>query len=318
MVTDVVEDGRGLWFGTYGGGVVRYAGGGWETWALDEGLGGNQIQAIRQEQDGPIWFLHSGTGLSRYQPQDDGWQVFGGAEGAADWPAVPDVDSEGHLWTGDYGALLRYDGERWQRLTAPELADAQVYRVEIGPDDVQWLVTDRGLVRHDPTAEDTDGWTTFTEDDHPLIQELWSIQATSDGSVWLGGEEGLVQYDGRTWRSPAAAGDAPRRVNDLAQAPDGSLWVVADGKLAHLAEDRWAAFVWPGEGWIERVTVGPDGNVWAGYDGLGRYDPDSGEWQIFTPEDGLVNWTVLAIHVTPEGVVWVGTEGGVSRYVPPD
>jgi len=26
---------------------------------------------------------------------------------------------------------------------------------------------------------------------------------------------------------------------------------------------------------------------------------------------------VRAIYVTPEGVVWIGTEGGVSRYVPP-
>jgi ligand-binding sensor domain-containing protein len=58
--------------------------------------------------------------------------------------------------------------------------------------------------------------------------------------------------------------------------------------------------------------------VWAGYDGLGRYDPVRGEWQMFEPDDGLVNWTVQAIHVTPEGVVWIGTEGGVSRYVPPD
>jgi hypothetical protein len=39
---------------------------------------------------------------------------------------------------------------------------------------------------------------------------------------------------------------------------------------------------------------------------------------MFEPDDGLVNWTVQAIHVTPEGVVWIGTEGGVSRYVPPD
>jgi ligand-binding sensor domain-containing protein len=56
--------------------------------------------------------------------------------------------------------------------------------------------------------------------------------------------------------------------------------------------------------------------VWAGYEGLGRYDPSSGEWQMFTPADGLGHWRVQAIHVTPEGVVWVGTEAGVSRYVP--
>jgi sugar lactone lactonase YvrE len=58
--------------------------------------------------------------------------------------------------------------------------------------------------------------------------------------------------------------------------------------------------------------------VWAGHEGLGRYDPASGDWQLFTPADGLAHRIVRDIHVTPEGVVWVGTEGGVSRYVPPD
>ena len=45
-----------------------------------------------------------------------------------------------------------------------------------------------------------------------------------------------------------------------------------------------------------------------------RYD--DGAWQTFTPDDGLVSQPVRAIHVAPDGVVWIGTEGGVSRYVP--
>jgi streptogramin lyase len=107
-------------------------------------------------------------------------------------------------------------------------------------------------------------------------------------------------------------------VDDLAEAPDGSLWIAADGELGHLTDGRWSYFAWPSDGWLERVAVGPDGSVWAGHEGLGRYDPASGDWQLFTPADGLAHRIVRAIHVTPEGLVWVGTEGGVSRYVPPD
>ena len=55
--------------------------------------------------------------------------------------------------------------------------------------------------------------------------------------------------------------------------------------------------------------------MWGGYEGLGRYDPASGAWQMFTTDDGLVLQHVHAIHVTPAGVVWVGTAGGVSRLV---
>jgi len=315
LVTDIVEDENGLWFGTYGGGVAFYDGSHWETWAVDADLGGNYIEAIRQGKGGAIWFAHPGTGLSRYEPESDAWQVFGEAEGALDWPSAPGVDSAGNLWIGDYGELLWYDGQGWQRFTAPELADVSIYAIEIGPDDVKWIATDSGLMRHDPAA---DAWITFTGADSPMLEEIWSYLVSSDGTVWVGGEEGIVRYDGSTWSTPAASGSAPRLVDDLAEAPDGSLWIAADGDLVHLAGGRWSSFAWPTEGWLETVAVGPDGRVWAGYEGLGRYDPTSGVWQIFTPADGLVHMNVQDILVTPEGVVWVGTEGGVSRFVPPD
>jgi ligand-binding sensor domain-containing protein len=314
-VTDIVEDETGLWFGTYGGGVAFYDGSRWETLALDAELGGNLIQAIRQDGEGAIWFTHQGTGLSRYEPEGGVWQVFGEAEGALDWPCVPAVDSSGSLWIADYGELARYDGQGWQTFTPPELEGIEIYEIEIGPDDVRWLVTDHGLMRHNPATEE---WTTFTGADHPVMEEIWSILAASDGTVWVGGEEDIARYDGSTWSPPEASGSAPRNVEDFAEGSDGSLWIAADGELWHLAGGRWSYSAWTGDAWLETVAIGPDGSVWAGYVGLGRYDPASGDWEMGTPDDGLVHSIVQAIHVTPEGVVWIGTEGGVSRYVPPD
>jgi serine/threonine protein kinase len=315
-VTDIVEDGDGLWFGTYGGGVAFYDGSDWETWALDEEVGGNVIEAIRQDGQGAVWFAHDdGAGLSRYESEGDVWQVFGESEGALDWPGIPAVDSDGNLWIGEFGELRWFDGQGWQRFTAPELTDVEISVVEIGPDDVRWLITDGGLVRYNPASDE---WETFTEADHPIMEDIWSILAASDGTVWLGGEDELVRWDGNTWSPPEAAGDAPSSVDDLAEASDGSLWVAADGELGHLADGRWSYSGWDSEGWLERVAVGPDGSVWAGHEGLGRYDPVAGEWEMFTPIGGLGREIVRAIHVTPEGVVWIGTEGGIRRYVPLD
>jgi ligand-binding sensor domain-containing protein len=315
LVTDIVEDEDGLWFGTYGGGVVSHDGSGWEIWATDDEVGGNWIEAIRQDQEGTLWFTHPGSGLSRYDPTSDAWEVFTESEGALDWPSYPAIDSDGNLWIGEYGELLRYDGQSWQTFKAAELEDVDIYAIEIGPDDVKWIATGDGLMRYDLA---TDEWTTFTSADHPIIGDLWAYLAASNGTLWIGGEEGLARYDGSSWSTPEALGEAPQLVDDLAEAPDGSLWVAADGELVHLADGRWSYSIWPTYGWLESVAVAPDGSVWAGYEGLGRYDPATGDWQIFTPADGLAHQYVQAIHVTPEGVVWVGTEGGISRYVPPD
>jgi ligand-binding sensor domain-containing protein len=317
QVYDIVQDGDKVWFSTYGDGVAFYDGSQWEFWRTDEELGGNVIEAIRQDSDGVLWFLHPGSGLSRYEPQGDAWQIFGQAEGALDWPGSQalDTDSDGNAWIGEYGELLWYDGQRWQSFTAPELTDVEIYAIEIGPGDVKWLVTNRGLMRHDPVADE---WTLFAGDDAPTIEGTWTLLAARDGTVWFGGEEGLLHYDGHRWGPPEASGDAPEYVSGLAEAPDGSLWIAADGALGHLADGQWSYFAPSGDGWWQKVAVGPDGRVWAGGEGLVCHDPAIGEWQSYTPDDGLVHRLVRSIHVTPEGVVWVGTEGGLSRFVPPD
>jgi ligand-binding sensor domain-containing protein len=210
---------------------------------------------------------------------------------------------------------LYYDGQGWQTFSAPELEDVSIYALGFGPGDVKWIVTDRGLMRHEPARDE---WTTFTARDHPIIEDIWSLLVARDGTVWIGGEGGIVHYDGSAWRTPEGSGSPPLFVDDIAEAADGSLWVAADGELGHFDAGRWSYFSWPSDGWLERVTVGPDGKIWTGYDGLGRFDPTDAAWQHYGPDDGLVHPLVQAILATADGVVWVGTEGGVSRFVPPD
>jgi ligand-binding sensor domain-containing protein len=206
LVTDIVEDEAGVWLSTMGGGVAFYDGSRWETYHTDDALGGNVVEAIREDHTGGLWFSHPGTGLSRYDPQQDAWQVFGEAEGALDWPSIPAVDSQGHVWIGGYGELLRYDGSIWQRFTPGELTDISVYAMAVGLDDVQWLLTDVGLMRHDPA---TDALTPLSASDHPALREPWVVATFRDGSAWAGGADGLARYDGSGWNTPSAAGQAP-------------------------------------------------------------------------------------------------------------
>jgi serine/threonine protein kinase/ligand-binding sensor domain-containing protein len=312
-VSELVEDGTGLWFGTHGGGVTFFDGVNWETWATEDQLGGNSTFDILEDGSGGIWFAHDGEGLSRYDPVNETWKQFDEETGALDWPSRPGVDSSGNIWIGGYGELKRYNGSVWLSFSPQQLADATIYQVALGPDEVQWLVTDVGLIRHDAA---TDSWVTFTEADHPLLLDISDLYVARDGTVWVGSYDGLVRYDGKEWRTPTTAGNPPAYAEALAEAPDGSLWVVGDGELYHLDGERWVRFSWPGDGWVEQLAVGPDGVVWTGYTGLGRYDPRDGSWRTYTPADGLVSSEVTAIHVTQEGVVWIGTTGGVSRFVP--
>jgi ligand-binding sensor domain-containing protein len=197
------------------------------------------------------------------------------------------------------------------------MQDENVSGIVFGPGDVRWMWSHTGVIRHDPAGGD---WTVFTADDHPALEDVNLIYVTSDGTVWTGGVYGLARYDGGAWSAPPGAGDPPPQgeegdVNAIDQAPDGSLWAAVYGDLYHLDDGQWSHFQWP-DGWIGTMAVGPDGAVWVGQENLGRFDPSSDAWQTFTPADGLVSSPVHAIYVTDEGVVWIGTDGGVSRYAP--
>jgi ligand-binding sensor domain-containing protein len=313
LVTDVKAGPDRVWLGTYGGGVAAYDGSSWQTWATDEEIGGNWVEAIREDQSGALWFAHDGAGLSRYQPQTDQWHTFRESDGALDWPSAPGIDSQGNVWIGDYGELVYYDGQDWRTMTAPELEDLSIYAIEIGPGDIKWLITEGGLLKHDPAVG---SWTLFTAADHPLLEDIWSFAVAADGTVWIGGAEGVARYDGRAWGLPAASGRAPQWVDDMAVAPDGTLWLAADGELFRLSAGQWSSETWPSDGWLETLDLAPDGSVWVGYEGLGRYEPALDTWQMFTTDAGLGHNTVHAIHVTGGGEVWVGTLAGVSRFVP--
>jgi ligand-binding sensor domain-containing protein len=62
------------------------------------------------------------------------------------------------------------------------------------------------------------------------------------------------------------------------------------------------------------LAVDPEGNVWVGTArGISRWRPGTGEWDEWTPADGLAGVPVL--HVLAEdGVVWASTPAGLSRF----
>jgi len=186
-----------------------------------------------------------------------------------------------------------------------------VYGITFGPDDAMWVWAYEKVLRYDPRA---DSWTTFTADDHPLLARLNAFYAAPDGTLWVAGKGSLAHYDGSDWSTETLA-DATAEVNAVGGTPDGDMWAASGGDLYHRTTDGWARYDWPG-GWILGLRGAADNTVWVWGDKLGRFNPVDGTWQTFTTADGLVPGDISSVWITPQGVVWIGTNRGVSRYVP--
>ncbi len=301
-----------MWFATEGGGLLSYAGENFETWTLPATLRDNTVPAIVQDNAGALWFAHDGAGLTRHIPEQGVWQAFDEADGAFDYPGFPGVNSAGEVWLGGgYGQLRWYDGSGWRVMEPDALGELTIYGVTFGPSGVMWVWGYEKLVRYDPRA---DTWTTFTAADHPLLAQLNAIYAAPDATLWAAGSEGMALYDGNSWTTATPSKDGAE-VNGVSGTPDGSVWATSDGDLYRWTGSDWELHDW-GEGWVSGVRGAADGTVWVWSDTLGHFNPADGTWQTFTAADGLISGNILDVWVTSEGIVWVGTDHGVSRYVP--
>ncbi|MFN2285015.1 MAG: two-component regulator propeller domain-containing protein, partial [Anaerolineae bacterium] len=196
-VSAITEDDDGLWFATEGGGLLRYDGDVWQTWAFPATLANNSVRAIVQESNGALWFAHTGAGLTRYTPDRGTWQMFGEAEGALDDPSFPGVDSADRVWIGNYGELRWYDDGGWRIMKSAALDGVTVYGITFGPDDIMWVWGYDKLLRYDSRA---DSWTTFTAADHPLLAKKFNaFYVAPDGTLWVAGKGGLAHYDESEW-----------------------------------------------------------------------------------------------------------------------
>lgn len=86
------------WVGTWGGGVARYDGKSWKNFNSKDGLVGNIVYAITQDQSGAFWF-GTDKGVSRYDGKT--WKSFTTAEGLLDSHVYTIATAPtGEVWAG--------------------------------------------------------------------------------------------------------------------------------------------------------------------------------------------------------------------------
>ena len=94
-----------VWAGTWGGGVGHYDGKAWTNYTSAEGLAGNIVYSIAQDQEGHIWF-GTDNGLSRYDGQS--WITYDTHTGLLDnnvYAITP--TPTGELWVGTKNGVSR-------------------------------------------------------------------------------------------------------------------------------------------------------------------------------------------------------------------
>mgnify|MGYP000067782600 CR=1 FL=1 len=314
------QDGS-LWVGTWGGGLDHMAAArpGEFTHhqpdpAQPHSLNGDSVWSLFQDRSGVLWVGMSNAGLNRLSPLSRQFHLYRHRPGdptslSHDAVGAFAEDPSGALWVGTWGG---------------------------------------GLDRFDPATGRFENFRHDPADANSLSNDLVMALHADEGGVWigtLGGGLDRLETAARTFThyppDPAAGPGALADGNIAALLPGraGDLWIGTFGGL-HRFDPRAGAFTRyhhdPADDaslshdQVVSLQLTPDNRLWIGTwgGGLNRLDlndpasadPQTARFTRYRHADdepaSLSDDNVWAIHRSADGLLWLGTQGGLNRFDP--
>ncbi|HRK49655.1 MAG TPA: two-component regulator propeller domain-containing protein [Pyrinomonadaceae bacterium] len=290
----------------------------WGSITVFNGLPSDSVRAIGQTSDGVMWF-GTDNGLARF----DGRRIEKFSLGGADADRVLALKTSpiGELWVGTRAGVFVYSDGSFQPVEGTN--GLSITAMLVGPE--VYVGTDDGhvlRVRHGESGA------YFTEKvfAEPIRGANGSPLAITsiieiDGKLFLGtsGRGVFVVKDGAV--AEFAASPRPLFVNSLARSDTGELWFGTNAAKGvsgiFLADGTRATRIAAPTANVLSLEAN-DSGVWAGTERYGLFHiADSKLKKTYTFENtsgGLRSNNIFTLFTDREGVLWIGTNRGLSRF----
>ncbi len=285
------------------------------SWQTEHGLPQNFVRALAQTTDGCVW-VGSDDGVARF----DGLRFvsLGLREGLQSGPVRALLgDREGALWIGSAGGgLTHVFGRKIKTFTSKDGLPANAITALAEDSEGRiWVGTESGLVVWEQGhGVNLPGLNTFPG------KRITALFCDWRGAMWLGvAGAGVFSYAraGLTALQDVSVKELLADSHCLLEDHSGRIWVGAgDDFVLCRDNDRWHTHRVPrhqARPFICALAEGPDGTVWAGSAGEGLLEFRGGKSEVLSARSGLSDNLTECLLMDREGVLWVGTHGGLNR-----
>jgi signal transduction histidine kinase/CheY-like chemotaxis protein/streptogramin lyase len=325
-VYSVLRDREGsIWLGLAGRRLARWRGyDEWEGFTTDSGLGSELIFSILLPANGTV-LVGTGDGLFTGRKTGDRWTWQRDSRVGRVPVVTLHLEQDKSIWVGTSGhGVARIDARtgriEWLKQNRG-LAGLALFSMAIDRSHRVWVATERGLY----VANLSEKRFRRVEEVPPV--RCWAVTEGPDGEILVGATGGIFRLAGGRWRHITTA-DGLRNdvIMSVAATRSNEFWVGYwfSGSVTRVRVDgeRLSMTHYGSElGLRGEMTyfLGFDarGQLWAGTDqGVRVFNGE--RWNQYDHNDGLVwdDCDVEGFAAEPDGTVWIGTSGGLARFMP--
>lgn len=268
-----MDQGQNHWIGTDGGGLIRIQKGRIETFTTAHGLASNFINSIYEDKQGNIWIGSLDGGLQQFKDTDA--TIISTKEGLSHNVISRIIeDRAGNIWIATKGGGVN-------RL--------KKNKVEFK------LNSKNGL----------------------LDNNIHSLFEASNGIIWIGTDSGLYSFqNGMIKRFTTKDGLGSNQIYLILEDQAERLWSITKDSINIFQNGKFSEFTPPGElaqKNLQYIYKRSDGSFWFVIQNGGICSIDGDNLIILDESTGLVQNEVESMYEDQDGVLYIGTRGGMSR-----
>lgn len=324
----VASDGR-VWVGAENGvhisdpsGITRLV----HTADISNPISDNAVFCLTEDIDGGVWIGTYFGGVNYYSPYSSLFQRFVPVPGENRLRGKNISEfclaGDGSIWIGTEDAGLHRFYPDEGRFESGFLPAGNIHALKI-IDNKLWVGSyGQGLFVLSQNGRNYRRYSLDSEGSGPGGNSAYSIFKDLSGTIWIGTERGLFQYNASADRFYRVAEDLIySHVNDILQDFSGRLWFATMGQGVFRLDPETGIWLNLGnmDPYITCMLEDSAHDIWLGTEdsGIIYYNHKTGESERrWTEEDGLPNNMIYMLLEDNSGGIWGSTNHGLFHLTP--